>query len=427
MKKTKKDDLTVNSTIVFILTTIGSGINYLCQILMGRLFSVENYGIINTIFSLTLIITVVGNTAFMLLSKSIAKKSKNRYAQYKYILKLVNISSVVICFLSVIMYPILNKLLGKDIITIILTVICLITSIYPILYQGVFGGVNKFAKLGLYTLIIPIIKVIGLLLVALLDIHGALELYFVIISIIFGNIIAIVIAMLASKKYLIKDSKKEIDNLKIRNEYLGILVVNCLLMFLMNLDVLSLNYFYDTNTVGLYSSVLVFGKMIYYFVTALVTVMLPMISKNEKNKEYATKMLYRTLIYTAILTIIVLIPTNIFAKNILQIIFGNKYNGAYQYMKYASIICLSYSLNMIVLNFLVGINKTKFIKNTFIVGILIAVILLIIFNNNQYISLLIIAGVNLVIFISNITNIYFREVRSNEQKGRKTVSRNALL
>ena len=52
----KKNTLTKNGTIVFILTTFGSAINYLFQLLTGRYFSVENYGIINIIFSLTLIV-----------------------------------------------------------------------------------------------------------------------------------------------------------------------------------------------------------------------------------------------------------------------------------------------------------------------------------------------------------------------------------
>ena len=64
-----KNDLAKNSLIVFVLTTTGSAINDLCQILMGRFFTVENYGIINTIFSLTLIVSVIGNTASMILSK----------------------------------------------------------------------------------------------------------------------------------------------------------------------------------------------------------------------------------------------------------------------------------------------------------------------------------------------------------------------
>ena len=400
----KKNSLIVSSSIVFVLTTFGSCLNYICQILMGRFFSVENYGVINTIFSWTLIVTVIGNTAFMLLSKNISKNKNNGFNIYNYLMKLVNISSIITVIVCLLASPVLYKMVDHNIITFILMVICLVTSIYPILYQGVFGGVNKFTVLGIYTLIVPIIKLLGVVAIWLLGIHGNNELYVVLMAIIIGNVFSIAVGMLFSKKYL-GNKKSMLSTENIKTEYINILVINGLLMFTMNADILSLSYLYNSNMVGLYSSVLIFGKVIYYFVTALVTVMLPMISKNSKDNKYTSKLLYQTLLYTALLTIIVLIPLNIFNTSILNFIFGDKYVSAYQYMKYASVICLSYSLNMILLNYLVGVDKTKYIKWTLVIGVILLLVLLPIFSSSEYISLIIIAVINIVIFITNLLNI----------------------
>lgn len=401
----KQKNFAKNSLIVFTLTTFGSALNYLCQILMGRFFSVSNYGIVNAIFSLTVIVSVIGSTASMILSKIISENRKSSPNLCYKILSVVNSICIVILLGSIILSPLFVHILNWNYLTVILAVISLVTSIYPIVYQGIFGGLDKFISLGLYTLIIPIIKILSLVLIILLNISGINEVYSILLAIIFGNIISLMVGYIITKIH-IKETKKSAKKIRyIWQEYKNVFYANILIMFLMNIDILYLTFFYDSETIGLYSSVLVFGKMIYYFVTALVTVMLPLISKNKKDSKYVTKMLYKTLTYTIILTIIFLIPTNVFGKNILNLVFGSKYDSAIIYLKYASLISLSYSLNLILLNYLTGINKVKFLKKTLMIGSILAVIILTIMNNYKYISLITIFLINISIFIINLLTI----------------------
>lgn len=407
MKKNNKNNNTLakNSLIVFALTTFGSALNYLCQILMGRFFSVSNYGIVNTIFSLTIIVSVIGSTASMILSKVISENRKSSASLCYKILSVVNTVCIILFLGSIIISPLLAHILNWDYLVIVLAIISLVTSIYPIVYQGIFGGLGKFVSLGLYTLIIPVIKIFSLFLIVLLNIDGLSEVYSTLSSIILGNIISLIVGYIITRKN-IKEIKK--SNRKVRyiwQEYKNVFYSNILIMFLMNIDILYLSCFYDSETIGLYSSVLVFGKMIYYFVTALVTVMLPLISKNRKDSKYVDKMLYKTLTYTIILTLIFLIPTNIFGKDILNIVFGSKYDPAIIYLKYASLISLSYSLNLIVLNYLTGINKVKFMKKTLVIGSILATIILIVINRYKYASLITIFLINIFIFIINLLAI----------------------
>lgn len=401
----KQKNFAKNSLIVFTLTTFGSALNYLCQILMGRFFSVSNYGIVNAIFSLTVIVSVIGSTASMILSKIISENRKSSSNLCYKILSVVNSVCIVLLLGSIILSPLFVHILNWNYLTVILAIISLVTSIYPIVYQGIFGGLGKFISLGLYTLIIPIIKILSLVLIVLLNISGINEIYSILLAIIFGNVISLIVGYIITKSH-IKETKKSVKKIRyIWQEYKNVFYANILIMFLMNIDILYLTFFYDSETIGLYSSVLVFGKMIYYFVTALVTVMLPLISKNKKDSKYVSKMLYKTLTYTIILTIIFLIPTNIFGKNILNLIFGSKYDSAIIYLKYASLISLSYSLNLILLNYLTGINKVKLLKKTLMIGSILAVIILSIMNSYKYISLIIIFLINISIFIINLLAI----------------------
>ena len=404
----KKESLAKNSAILFVLTTLGSVLNYGSQLLMGRFFSITNYGIINTIFSLILIVSVLGNTSSMLLSKTIAEDLKNaREISYK-ILKIVNISCIVLAIVFCFMIPILKNIITNNYIVIVLTILCLITSIYPIVFQGVLGGLQKFIKLGMYTLIIPVTKLLGLIFISFLSLNGEYELYIILSSIILGNILSIIIGVILIQK--LDDDEESVDIFSIWKSYKLVLYANVYLMVLMNIDILYLSTFESKRITGLYSSVLMFGKMVYYCVTAIVTVMLPMISKNKKDKSYVNNILSNTIIFTIIFSILLLIPVNIFGQFFIKIIYGIKYLEAVKYLKYSSLISVSYSINLILLNYLVGVNKIEFIKNTMLIGILVLMLLLLIFRNITYISLLLIFIVNLIIFVLNVFYIIKQEI-----------------
>ena len=212
--------LAKNSLIVFILTTFGSALNYLCQILMGRFFSVSNYGIVNTIFSLTIIVSVIGSTASMILSKVISENRKSGAGLCYKILSVVNIVCIILFLASIIISPLFAHFLNWNYLIVVLAIISLVTSIYPIVYQGIFGGLGKFVSLGLYTLIIPVIKIFSLILIVLLNIDGLSEVYSILLSIILGNIISLIVGYIITRKN-VKEIKK--SNRKVRyiwQEYL---------------------------------------------------------------------------------------------------------------------------------------------------------------------------------------------------------------
>ena len=209
----KQKNFAKNSLIVFTLTTFGSALNYLCQILMGRFFSVSNYGIVNAIFSLTVIVSVIGSTASMILSKIISENRKSSSNLCYKILSVVNSVCIVLLLGSIILSPLFVHILNWNYLTVILAIISLVTSIYPIVYQGIFGGLGKFISLGLYTLIIPIIKILSLVLIVLLNISGINEIYSILLAIIFGNVISLIVGYIITKSH-IKETKKSTKKIR---------------------------------------------------------------------------------------------------------------------------------------------------------------------------------------------------------------------
>lgn len=404
-----------NSIIVLFLTTFGSGLNYVSQILLGRFLDIPSYGMLNSIFSLLIILGVVGNTVNMIAANVVAenysllrKDDNEKFINciFIYLIKaggaIFATSIIIICVSNIFRSP-------YDGFLILLVVLSIIINVFVCYIQGVLGGLQAFAELGIVSLMMPLIKILGVFVVKVMNLNSAKAIYMVMISYIIGNIAAIGIGyiFIIRKEIILSVTRKdERRRGGIFNKYyLEVLIVNMLLMLIMNLDVIYLNIFISSEAAGLYSSGLMFGRVIYYCVTALVSVLLPMVAYNKKNGEAGSfLLLQKSLLFTGMLTIIFLIPVNFAAKPLLSHIFGIKYIPAIPYIKYASFISVSTCVNMIFMNYLLGVGEIElftFFLKTLIVGIAAILALIVFIYAYEMLVLLVLAAVGLLIFLVN--------------------------
>lgn len=427
-KKNVITDWEKNSVIVLVLTTFASGLNYVSQILLGRFLDVSSYGILNSVFSLMIITGVIGSTVNMIVANVVAEnysmlKKKDNESFIKYILMcLLKVSSImVVC--SIVIACIYNIFyMINDNILVFLVIISIVINVFVCYIQGVLGGLQSFTELGLVTLIIPLFKILGVFIVKIGNLNSIKAIDMVIFFYFIGNIASICVGVffIRCKEITFMTSKKgnEFAGRIFNKYYLEIFIVNMLLMLIMNLDVIYLKIFIGSEAAGLYSSGLMFGRVIYYCVTALVSVLLPMVAYNKRDGERNSfLLLQKSLIFIGILTIVFLIPVNIGAKPLLTIIFGAKYIPAIPYMKYASFISVSTCLNTIFMNYLLGIGKIdlfSFFLKTLIIGIVVILAFLVLIYSNEMLVLLLLAIVGLVIFLVNY--MFYVKVLKQEEK-----------
>ena len=411
----KEKELQKNGLIVLTLTTFGSALNYLCQIIMGRALSVADFGTINTIFSIMSITSVIGTTLSMLVSKYVAENlAENKYKEikeYTYtILSSMGILSALVLLVGALIVSLLGISIGlKNGLIIYLTVIVLLINLFPIFFQGIFGGWQKFVALGLYTVIVPVFKLIGTIL-------AQNNLYLVVISLIIANVISTIIGYcivyITMKGYEGKYSLSHgVSCFKVEEYYIDSFVVNISMMFLMNIDILYLKIFCDSEVAGLYSSAILFGRIIYYCVTALAAVLLPMVSYAEKKQKDTYGMLKQTTVIILGLSIMLLVPVNLFAKQILVLVYGSQYYAAVQFVKWASVISVGTSLNTILVNYLLGRGNLHYLKKYLLLGVGIIIVLITLLQKRMDIVLLMLGVVLMLIFILNYYQIKIENKR----------------
>lgn len=348
------------STILFILNISASALNYLCQLVMARVLSVESYGTINTIFSFLMIIAVPGTTLTMVVAKYYAGDNPDKSRYLKRQLRVVLILTVAVFVVLLIGQELFGKVLSiGDNFVIMMAFILAALGYFQPLYSGVFSGNKLFILVGAYSLCIPLYKLIAVGGAYVYSDVDKTRLYVLLIIMVIGVLATTVYGQLKSKKIIGHDMAQPCSKGKLYStDDVNAFILNISLMLYMNIDLLSVRYYGNETESGLYSSALLFGRIIYYFATTLGTILLPSVA-SDINEETRKKTLNKTLILMIGFAIVCMLPINIFKDFFIQILYGENYIPATKYVIFVSIISLSLSIYTIMVNYVVGIGRTK--------------------------------------------------------------------
>lgn len=369
----KKDKFLQNSSILFILNISASALNYLCQLIMARVLSVESYGTVNTIFSFMMIIAVPGTTLTMVVAKYYAGNEHQKWAYLIQQLKVVCGLTVSVFLILLMIQKYLKQILDiNDEIVLMFAFILAALGYFQPLYSGVFSGNKKFILVGIYSLFIPLYKIIAVFLAKIISNEDEQRLYIVLFSMVIGTIATAIYGQMKSSR-LIGDRENFLKKGSLYSkEDFSALFLNISLMFYMNIDLLVVRS-YDRTESGLYSSVLLFGRIIYYFATTLGTILLPSVAEKNMTMKEKNRILTRTLLLMLFFALLCMVPINILKRTLILLLYGEAYLEAEKYVIFATIISLALSLLTIIINYVVGTGKTK---NASIIMFLVDILLI---------------------------------------------------
>lgn len=374
MMTENKGGILQSSSILFILNMSASLLNYVCQIFMAKVLSVESFGTINTIFSFLLIVGVPGTTLTMIVAKKFAETDEqNVNSKRSYmgsLLKYIIILSVIVFLGCVLLNGPLSKVLAiTDIIVLLFAFALGALSFFHPIYSGVFSGNKSFILVGVYSLLIPIYKIISIFVAKVLSDNDVVRLYVMLFVMILGNIAVAIMGQVKTKELLgpFKIFQKHDSDFKLKHAEINTFILNVCLMFYMNIDLLAVRFRGSAEASGLYSSVLLFGRIIYYFSTTLGTILLPMVTSVKEDHDSATKLLNKTMAMMSAFSIVCLGGIYFLGDFAIALLFGEAYLGAHGYVMYVGVISVALSLCTILVNYLVGVEKTKLAATTMIV------------------------------------------------------------
>lgn len=359
----KEHQLLTASTILFILNVSASALNYLCQLVMARVLSVESYGTVNTIFAFMMIVAVPGTTLTMIAAKyySSDNPESNKRIYLRKQLNVVSLLTIGVFLALLIGSNLFTSILSiQDSVVLGFTFALAALGYFQPLYSGVFSGNKCFIFVGIYSMTIPLYKLLAIGGAYFYSTNDTLRLYILLGLMICGTIATAIIGHIKAQNVVGKIKKEDSfqGSLYSKNDFYT-LILNISLMLYMNIDLLAVRHYGAEAESGLYSCVLLFGRIIYYFATTLGTILLPSVATSQITDQKRLTTLNKTLILMGIFAIVCMLPVNIWKLFFIQLLYGTDYLPAAKYVIYVCVISLSLSVLTIMVNYVVGVGKTR--------------------------------------------------------------------
>ncbi len=340
------DRMLRSSFVVFVFSFTASFFDYLYQVFVGRALGPSEYGVFASLFAVFYLLSIVAQTIGTSVTKFVASGEKLENFLYPALISFLKLSIIVsIVFIAV--SPFLaNFLRINDLRYFIVVAMLIVFTWTSAVLSGTLRGLEEYFKLGVIRLSVSLLKLI----------FGAIFVYLGYKS--FGAILAVLLAVIFSSflafAYLRRYIKRTTRSLSSLYTYsLPVFLAMLLLSLPTNLDLIIVRRLFPEFS-GIYASITVLGKIVYFFPAAIYVVLFPMAVKGNR-------VLFKSLAYTGLLSGTVVLVYLLY-PNIAVFLFGEAYREALPYVFEYGLGILFFSLSAIFLYYSLATKNYGYIK-----------------------------------------------------------------
>ena len=350
--------------IVFAMSIFASGLNYLFQILSGRILDPASYGELNSIFSIMNIVAIIGNSLGLSIVKYIAETKDESKQIGANVIDIFRKSIIVGIPLACILSFVMTTCMKYNIVSSILSSFSMMMMCIAFVLYGVLQGKKEFFQVGIYNLLQPLSKIIIGTALLLLGLHYN----FVFVAISFGALLCILYARKTNPEILTKitDKREKSTTDEIYKYFFFTLISMICLTAFNNIDVLLVRNHFNEMIVGQYSSAALFGKIILYIPQALTIMMVPIVAEHNGNEK---KTLFKTTAYSLGLSMFASVALYVLRNFVIKILMGEKYLPSADYILPVCCMMLPLVGITVFINYMVAFGDKWFASISGIVGI----------------------------------------------------------
>ncbi len=375
------------SSIVIVSSLFGSVFSYLFQFLSARSLSVEEYSELVSLFSLSVIIGTImlvftnGTTKLVAEIKSI--NYPIRISNFFFsLMKLVLLTTIIVFIGMVVFQNQIGSYLNisnKSLIYIFAIAVILgniNSALGPILQ-----GLQRFKAFSFYNIFNSFAK----FLVAVIVLYFGLTVIETFWGLVISTVVSIAVGAVLLKKNL-RLNLKAFDNEDIKTlaKYsIGSILILAGLNFLQNNDIILVKHYFDANLAGIYASLTVIGRIVFFAASPVAIVMLPICAERYKHGGDVVKPFLISISISALIASSVSLAYWLFPKLIIGILFGEKYIQSAPYLPLFGLFMLFYTVLYVVGMFFISISKFKQ-GSLMLIGAVIQIVGIYYFHENLY-------------------------------------------
>ena len=363
---------------MFIGISLFNLFNLLYHFFMVRTLPPIDYGHLNTLMALFMLITVPANTVQTTITKFVSSfQAQSQYPQAKGFLWHFLLLMMTVAFSIFLMVALGSSILSSFLqissqrLIILTGFILFFAMVTPVLCGGL-QGLQKFGSLAFTLFINGGLKLaLGIFFVlwgwGVLGAMGAIALAYFITAFLSLLLLWFFFKKGEVRVYLKKNFTED-DSSQILEAYRYFFPVGLTLlcfMVLTNIDLILVKHFFTPIEAGYYSIAQMVGKIILFLPLPAVMVMFPKISLMNAQKKETFPVLIRSLIVAGSLCVMGMIICHLFPTLVIQMFTGKDYRECISLIKFFSINMSFFSLTFILLYYHLATQRKGFIYPLF--------------------------------------------------------------
>lgn len=408
IKRLSRNDFIKGGILFTSISFLVSICNYIFNLILARGFSLSIYGEYMTALSYFAVLTVPFSALNIIVLNKLSKtKVENRatlaMSIEKYILSSILKFKWHILFILTAISILFYFKTNLSSLTIGFILSSLFLNVYSIFYSATIQAYKKFLIAGLFPLSIAIFKIVsGFFIINSYPTLLSLYLFLILV-----NIFTIYIGsrLLRYKQKINKNLiKLKSPQSYIRSKQIVLSTISMLgIIGMLNMDLIFVKKFFDSDQAGLYAAISLMGKIILYATGPLSLVAVTFFSGSE-NKQNRNKILLFTALLYVLVGIVASIVYWLFSNLVVSLIFGSKFLVISQYIWLSAIFGTLYSLVNLFAQF--GISKLRTFASFSVLGLILQVIGLYFIHRSFYDVLIINISIMILMVIIYSVSIH---------------------
>lgn len=365
--KIKANKFSASLIALLAFSIPASILNYVFSIAIGRLLTVEEFGIYNSMNSMANNVIAI-YAPFAVLVTRITAESKDIIGEntdrYKQIFKIYLCFFAITSLAGMLLYPLLKGRFGADSFAqwLLILIMIGIMGLHSLAF-GFVQGTQRFMLYGFLNCLLMAVKLV--MFVGGIRAGGGFAA--VIFAMLLSHLLIVIICSCTAKKacesiYAQEIGTKEIYSLKDITSLYGLtFLVQLIYMFYVNGgEIVFMNFFCDDTEIGLYSSIITLAKICVYLISTFNAVLLPIIAGKADDLQGGKKTLYASLIFTVICSALFAVVMLVGGKWFIPFMWGEKYLPALKYLGASLMYAIPLANLMVVHTYMLGRGKLEF-------------------------------------------------------------------
>ena len=411
------DDLIKQGSLMFLAVTIFNIFSLLYQLYMVRNLSPTDYGILNSIFSILMIVSVPSGTLRTVVTKFISTFYViNDHERINLLLrsfvKKTSLFGLVIFLILIFGSRGISSFLqiASPLLIVILGVITFFSIILP-LTQGCLQGLQRFGYLGLTMITNGSLKLLlGIIFVIIgFGVIGAISALaistFITLLLSFIMLVSVLPKPLAliPESFQLKSNSSypEMNFSEIYRFFYAVATVFLCFMVLTNIDVVLVKHFFKPLDAGYYSIAQMVGKIILFLPIAVTLVMFPKTSELHAQAKATSHLLKKSLLYVGALCATAALICLLFPGLIIRLLSGEEHLHCIPLARIFSVTMFFFALVYVLLFYHLSIHRFDFIFSLVFLTVL-QILAIIVFHQTLSQVLCIMCGNAVLLFFINV-------------------------